>query len=183
MALTYSAMLKLGTKIPHFELKNALDGKIYASSSLSNGKPSLIMVICNHCPYVIHYHEELKRMNNDFGDSINFVAISSNDIMNYPQDGPDQMKELFLNLGLSFPYLFDETQDIAKVLRAECTPEFYLYDNNDMLVYRGRMDNSSPGNDIEVSGSDLRDACSNLLRGVQIPSNQHPSMGCNIKWK
>ena len=85
--------------------------------------------------------------------------------------------------GLSFPYLFDETQDIAKVLRAECTPEFYLYDNNGMLVYRGRMDNSSPGNDIEVSGSDLRNACSNLLRGVQIPSNQHPSMGCNIKWK
>ena len=183
MALTYSAMLKLGTKIPHFELKNALDDKIYASSSLSNGKPSLIMVICNHCPYVIHYHEELKRMNNDFGDSINFLAINSNDIINYPQDGPDQMKELFLNLELSFPYLFDETQDIAKVLRAECTPEFYLYDNNDMLVYRGRMDNSSPGNDIEVSGSDLRNACSNLLRGVQIPSNQHPSMGCNIKWK
>ena len=183
MALTYSAMLKLGTKIPHFELKNALDDKIYASSSLSNGKPSLIMVICNHCPYVIHYHEELKRINNDFGDSINFLAINSNDIINYPQDGPDQMKELFLNLELSFPYLFDETQDIAKVLRAECTPEFYLYDNNDMLVYRGRMDNSSPGNDIEVSGSDLRDACSNLLRGVQIPSNQHPSMGCNIKWK
>ena len=93
------------------------------------------------------------------------------------------MKELFLNLGLSFPYLFDETQDIAKVLRAECTPEFYLFDNNDMLVYRGRMDNSSPGNDIEVSGSDLRNACSNLLKGVPIPSNQHPSMGCNIKWK
>ena len=183
MALKYSSMLELGTKIPHFELKNALDDKIYASSSLSNGKPSLIMVICNHCPYVIHYHEELKKMNNDFGDSINFLAINSNDIINYPQDGPDQMKELFLNLGLSFPYLFDETQDIAKVLRAECTPEFYLYDNNDMLVYRGRMDNSSPGNDIEVSGSDLRNACSNLLRGVQIPSNQHPSMGCNIKWK
>ena len=183
MALTYSSMLELGTKIPHFELKNALDDKIYASSSLSNGKPSLIMVICNHCPYVIHYHEELKRMNNDFGDSINFLAINSNDIINYPQDGPDKMKELFLNLELSFPYLFDETQDIAKVLRAECTPEFYLYDNNDMLVYRGRMDNSSPGNDIEVSGSDLRNACSNLLRGVQIPSNQYPSMGCNIKWK
>ena len=122
MALTYSSMLELGTKIPHFELKNVLDDKIYSSSSLSNGKPSLIMVICNHCPYVIHYHEELKRMNNDFGDSINFLAISSNDIVNYPQDGPDQMKELFLNLGLSFPYLFDETQDIAKVLRAECTP-------------------------------------------------------------
>ena len=183
MALTYSSMLELDTKIPHFQLKNALDDNLYASTSLSNGKPSLIMVICNHCPYVIHYHEELKRMNKDFGDLIDFVAISSNDIKNYPQDGPEQMKELFTNLGLSFPYLFDETQDIAKVLRAECTPEFYLYDNNDMLVYRGRMDNSSPGNDIEVSGNDLRNACSNLLKGVPISSDQHPSMGCNIKWK
>ena len=183
MALTYSSMLELGSKIPHFQLKNALDDNLYASTSLSNGKPSLIMVICNHCPYVIHYHEELKRMNKDFGDSINFVAISSNDIKNYPQDGPEQMKELFTNLGLSFPYLFDETQDIAKVLRAECTPEFYLYDKNDMLVYRGRMDNSSPGNDIEVSGNDLRNACSNLLKVVPISSDQHPSMGCNIKWK
>ena len=183
MALTYSSMLELDTKIPHFQLKNALDDNLYASTSLSNGKPSLIMVICNHCPYVIHYHEELKRMNKDFGDLIDFVAISSNDIKNYPQDGPEQMKELFTNLGLSFPYLFDETQDIAKVLRAECTPEFYLYDNNDMLVYRGRMDNSSPGNDIEVSGNDLRNACSNQLKGVPISSDQHPSMGCNIKWK
>ena len=183
MALTYSSMLELDTKIPHFQLKNALDDNLYASTSLSNGKPSLIMVICNHCPYVIHYHEELKRINKDFGDLIDFVAISSNDIKNYPQDGPEQMKELFTNLGLSFPYLFDETQDIAKVLRAECTPEFYLYDNNDMLVYRGRMDNSSPGNDTEVSGSDLRNACSHLLNGDPISSNQHPSMGCNIKWK
>ena len=183
MALTYSSMLELDTKIPHFELKNALDDNIYASTSLLNGKPSLIMVICNHCPYVIHYHGELKRMNKDFGDSIDFVAISSNDIKNHPQDGPDQMKELFSNLGLSFPYLFDETQDIAKAFKAECTPEFYLYDKKDMLVYRGRMDNSSPGNDIKISGNDLRAACSNLLSGSPISSEQHPSMGCNIKWK
>ena len=183
MALTYSSMLKLDSKIPHFELKNVLDGQMYASSSLSNDKPSLIMVICNHCPYVIHYHDELKRINDDFGDKINFIAISSNDIINYPQDGPEQMKELFLNLGLSFPYLFDETQDIAKALKAECTPEFYLYDNSDKLVYRGRMDDSSPGNDIEISGDDLRSACSNLLHGRTISSDQHPSMGCNIKWK
>ena len=183
MALTYSSMLKLDSKIPHFELKNVLDGQMYASSSLSNDKPSLIMVICNHCPYVIHYHDELKRINDDFGHKIDFIAISSNDIMNYPQDGPEQMKELFLNLGLSFPYLFDETQDVAKALKAECTPEFYLYNNSDKLVYRGRMDDSSPGNDIEVSGNDLREACSNLLHGSTIPSDQHPSMGCNIKWK
>lgn len=183
MSLTYSSMLDLGAKFPHFELKNVLDGNMYASLTLSNGKPSLIMIICNHCPYVIHYHEEIDRMNNDFGDAIDFVAISSNDIKNYPQDGPKQMKALFFKLGLSFPYLFDENQEIAKVLKAECTPEFYLYDNNDMLVYRGRMDNSSPGNDIEVSGNDLRNACSKLLKGSPISSKQYPSMGCNIKWK
>jgi len=182
MALTYSSMLELGTKIPHFQLKNTLDDNIYASTSLSNGKPSLIMVICNHCPYVIHYHEELQRINSDFGDKIDFLAISSNDIINYPQDNPEQMKELFLRLGLFFPYLFDETQDIAKALKAECTPEFYLYDNCDKLVYRGRMDDSTPGNNIEVSGSDLRNAFLSLLNGNTICSDQHPSMGCNIKW-
>ena len=103
MALTYSSMLELGTKIPHFELKNVLDDSIYTSSILTNEKPSLIMIICNHCPYVIHYHEELKRINHDLGDQIDFLAISSNDIENYPQDGPDKMKEMFSDLGLTFP--------------------------------------------------------------------------------
>ncbi len=183
MALTYSSMLELGSKMPHFELKNVMNDKMYASTSLFNKKPSLIMVICNHCPYVIHYHEELKKMNYDFKDRIDFVAISSNDIINYPQDGPKYMKQLFKDLGLSFPYLFDETQNVARALKAECTPEFYLYNNSNMLVYRGRMDNSSPGNDIEITGNDLRSACTNLLNGGTISSNQHPSMGCNIKWK
>ena len=132
MALTYSSMLELGSKMPHFELKNVMNDKMYASISLFNNKPSLIMVICNHCPYVIHYHEELKKMNNDFKDSIDFVAISSNDIINYPQDGPKQMKQLFKDLGLSFPYLFDETQNVARALKAECTPEFYLYNNKNI---------------------------------------------------
>ena len=122
MALTYSSMLELGSKMPHFELKNVMNDKMYASTSFFNKKPSLIMVICNHCPYVIHYHEELKKMNNDFKDRIDFVAISSNDIINYPQDGPKQMKQLFKDLGLSFPYLFDETQNVARALKAECTP-------------------------------------------------------------
>jgi len=183
MALTYSSMLELGSKMPHFELKNVMNDKMYAATSLFNNKPSLIMVICNHCPYVIHYHEELKKMNNDFKDRIDFVAISSNDIINYPQDGPKYMKQLFKDLGLSFPYLFDETQNVARALKAECTPEFYLYNNKNMLVYRGRMDNSSPGNDIEITGNELRSACTNLLNGNTISSNQHPSMGCNIKWK
>ena len=183
MALTYSSMLELGSKMPHFELKNVINPKTHASTYFFNTTPSLNMDISNHCPYVIHYHEELKKMNNDFKDRIDFVAISSNDIINYPQDGPKQMKQLFKDLGLSFPYLFDETQNVARALKAECTPEFYLYNNKNMLVYRGRMDNSSPGNDIEITGNDLRSACINLLNGSAISSNQPPSRGWNIKWK
>ena len=130
-----------------------------------------------------NYHEELKRMKHDLGDQIDFLAISSNNVENYPQDGPDKMKEMFSDLGLTFPYLYDETQNVAKSFKAECTPEFYLFDNNDILVYRGRMDESSPGNDIDITGNDLRNACSNLLNGNPISTEQHPSMGCNIKWK
>ena len=183
MALTYSTMLPLGTKMPDFQLKNVLDNKLYTSSTLMNAKPSLIMVICNHCPYVIHYHDEIKKLNNDFGHKIDFVAISSNDIISYPQDGPAEMKALFHSLKLSFPYLLDETQEIARELQAECTPEFYLYDNSSLLVYRGRMDDSSPGNDINASAKDLRKAMTSLLDGKSVSSDQQPSMGCNIKWK
>ena len=183
MALTYSSMLELGTKIPHFELKNVLDDSIYTSSILTNEKPSLIMIICNHCPYVIHYHEELKRMNHYLGDQIDFLAISSNDIENYPQDGPDKMKEMFSDLGLTFPYLYDETQNAAKSFKAECTPEFYLFDKSKRLVYRGRLDSSSPGNGEEITGEDFRTALDLCIDGKEINSTQYPSMGCNIKWK
>jgi len=141
------------------------------------------MLICNHCPYVIHYHEELKRLSKDYSTQINMLAISSNDVVNYPQDGPEAMKKLFETLGLDFPYLFDETQEIAKTLKAECTPEFYLYDGNNALVYRGRMDGSSPGKDIRITGADLRGAIDALLKGAPVSSDQHPSMGCSIKWK
>ena len=182
MALTYSSMLALDSKIPHFELKNVLDGQMYASSSLSNDKPSLIMVICNHCPYVIHYHNEIQRLAGDYAEILNMVAISSNDTENYPQDGPDKMSELWKDLGLSFPYLFDSTQEIAKKYKAECTPEFYLFNRSQQLVYRGRLDESSPNSGIEPTGKDLRDAIDNLIGGKEINSNQLPSMGCNIKW-
>ena len=183
MALVYSSMLELGGNIPDFKLFNALDGQIYSSSSLHDGKASLIMVICNHCPYVIHYHEELKLLANDYGTRINMVAISSNDVERYPQDLPEAMKELFETLGLDFPYLYDETQEIAKALKAECTPEFYLYDENNELVYRGRMDGSSPGKDIPITGADLRAAIDALLYRTDNSAEQHPSMGCSIKWK
>ena len=176
-------MLELGSKIPDFKLINALDGHLYSSTTLHKDKPALIMVICNHCPYVIHYHEELKRLSNDYGVQINMVAISPNDVERYPQDGPEAMKKLFETLGLDFPYLYDETQEVAKALKAECTPEFYLYDENSELVYRGRMDASSPGKDIPITGADLRGAIDALLKGDSVSSDQHPSMGCSIKWK
>jgi len=147
-----------------------------------NAKPSLIMVICNHCPYVIHYHDEIKKLINDYVD-IRFIAISSNDIENYPQDSPEKMKQLFQDLGISIPYLFDETQEIAKLFKAECTPEFYLFNKDRALIYRGRLDSSSPGNLDEVDGSDLRKAIDLTLHNKKIDFDQFPSMGCNIKWK
>ena len=176
-------MLELGSNLEKFNLLNTVSGDDFSSSELDEKKPSLIMFICNHCPYVIHYHDEIKRLANDFDNTINMVAISSNDVQEYPQDGPDKMRELWVDLGLSFPYLFDSTQEIAKKYKAECTPEFYLFDNCERLVYRGRLDESSPNSGIEVSGQDLRDAINNLISGKEINSNQLPSMGCNIKWK
>ena len=182
MALTYSSMLELGSNLKEFNLLNAVNGNNFSSSELDEIKPSLIMFICNHCPYVIHYHDEIKRLADDYAEILNMVAISSNDIKNYPQDGPDKMKELWEDQGLTFPYLFDSTQEIAKKYKAECTPEFYLFDHSQKLVYRGRLDESSPNSTIEPTGKDLRDAIDNLTNGKEISSNQLPSMGCNIKW-
>ena len=183
MALTYSSMLELQTDLIGFDLLNSLSNKNFSSDSLDVDKSSLIMFICNHCPYVIHYHDEIIRLEKDYSKKINLVAISSNDIINYPQDSPAKMKELWETLGLSFPYLFDETQDVAKKYKAECTPEFYLFDSNKKLIYRGRMDETSPGSDKKPSGKDLRTAIDNLENNRPISNDQHPSMGCNIKWK
>ena len=183
MALTYSSMLDLQTDLIGFDLLNSLSNKNFSSDSLDVNKSSLIMFICNHCPYVIHYHDEIIRLEKDYFKKINLVAISSNDVINYPQDSPAKMKELWKNLGLSFPYLFDETQEVAKKYKAECTPEFYLFDSNKKLIYRGRMDETSPGSDKKPSGKDLRTAIDNLENNRPISNDQHPSMGCNIKWK
>ena len=183
MALTYSSMLELQTDLIGFDLLNSLSNKNFSSDSLDVDKPSLIMFICNHCPYVIHYHDEIIQLEKDYSKKVNLVAISSNDIINYPQDSPAKMKELWETLGLSFPYLFDETQDVAKKYKAECTPEFYLFDSNKKLIYRGRMDETSPGSDKKPSGKDLRTAIDNLENNRPISNDQHPSMGCNIKWK
>lgn len=176
-------MLPLGTKLIAFELIDTVSEKNFSSDELEISKPTLIMFICNHCPYVIHYHSEIQKIYKDYKDQINMVAISSNDIDNYPQDAPEHMQDLWKELGLSFPYLFDETQMVAKAYKAECTPEFYLFDNNRKLVYRGRLDESSPNSAILPSGKDLRDAIENLLNEREISLEQFPSMGCNIKWK
>ena len=183
MSLTYSSMLPLGTKLIAFELIDTVSEKNFSSDELEISKPTLIMFICNHCPYVIHYHSEIQKIYKDYKDQINMVAISSNDIDNYPQDAPEHMQDLWKELGLSFPYLFDETQMVAKSYKAECTPEFYLFDNNRKLVYRGRLDESSPNSAILPSGKDLRDSIENLLNEREISLEQFPSMGCNIKWK
>ena len=183
MALTYSSMLDLQTDLINFKLHNVVDDNTFSSSELNTSKPTLIMFICNHCPYVIHYHDEIKRLALDYLDRFNFVAISSNDIENYPQDSPDKMKELWHELGLDFPYLHDESQEIARLYKAECTPEFYLFNTNQKLEYRGRMDESSPGSNQVPSGKDLRTAMNNLQNNTPISDEQFPSMGCNIKWK
>ena len=183
MSLTYSSMLPLGTKLIAFELVDTVSEKNFSSDEFEISKPTLIMFICNHCPYVIHYHSEIQKIYKDYKDQTNMVAISSNDIDNYPQDGPQHMQGLWKELGLSFPYLFDETQMVAKAYKAECTPEFYLFDNNRKLVYRGRLDESSPNSAILPSGKDLRGAIENLLSEKEVSLEQFPSMGCNIKWK
>ena len=183
MALTYSSMLPLGTKLIDFNLPNTISNQNFDSSDLMADKPILLMIICNHCPYVIHYHDELKRLYKDYSESLSFVAISSNDVVNYPEDSPEKMKELWAELNFTFPYLHDETQEIAKAYQAECTPEFYLFNQNQNLVYRGRCDETSPGSDQKPNGKDLREAINALLTGSEISQEQFPSMGCNIKWK
>lgn len=183
MSLTYSSMLDLNSTLIEFDLPNSVSNNCFSSKNLDSKKPSLIMFICNHCPYVIHYHQQIQSLENDFGKKINLIAISSNDIKNYPQDHPDKMSLLWDKLGLTFPYLFDESQSVAKRYKAECTPEFYLFNANEKLVYRGRFDETSPSSKNIPDGKDLRNAITNLLEGKLISTDQHPSMGCSIKWK
>ena len=172
---------EFGWKAQNFSLQSTRN-EIIELNKARGQNGTLIMFICNHCPYVIHYHGELQKLAEDYQDDFNLVAISSNDIVNYPQDAPDKMNLLWNDLGLSFPYLFDENQEIAKKYKAECTPEFYLFDKEKKLVYRGRFDATSPGSENKPDGSDLRNAMQNCLDGNEISGEQHPSMGCNIKW-
>ena len=184
MALTESNEFKLGTKAPDFTLINTIDDKEYALHQLKGSKGTVIMFICNHCPFVIHVNSELVKMANEFQENgINFIAISSNEIENYPQDAPKFMKEVAENLNYPFPYLFDETQEVAKAYDAACTPDFYVFDADLKAVYHGQLDDSRPGNSAPLNGRDIRNAVNNLLKGKEPVKNQKPSMGCGIKWK
>lgn len=183
MSATLSTMLKIGTKAPDFSLPDTEGNKVTLSSlSIDNGL--MIMFICNHCPYVKHLNEALVKFANEYDDKgIQCIAISSNDIENYPQDAPRLMKVLAEQHNFPFPYLYDESQEVAKACKAACTPDFFLFDGNLELFYRGQFDDSRPGNEKPVTGSDIRNAVNSLLKAENAPDQQIPSMGCNIKWK
>ncbi|MCA6075378.1 thioredoxin family protein [Fulvivirga sedimenti] len=184
MALTPSKMLPLGTEVPDFTLPDTVSGQNLSYADVRGEKGTLVMFICNHCPYVKHVQSELVKISVDYsGEGIGFVAISSNDVEKYPEDGPDRMREVARKWGYSFPYLFDETQGVAKDFQAACTPDFYLFDHQDKLVYRGQLDSSRPGNGKPLDGKDMRQALNDLVNGNPVSENQIPSQGCNIKWK
>lgn len=176
MARTPSTMLELGTSAPDFSLPDPASGKTISLTSFA-GKPVLVMFISNHCPFVLHVKDELKALGRDYEGMV--VAIGSNDISTHPADGPDKMK----TEGYPFPYLYDASQSVAKAYKAACTPDFFLFDKNHRLAYRGQLDGSRPGNGVEVSGGDLRAAFDALIAGTPVSQSQKPSLGCNIKWK
>lgn len=184
MAITPSNMLPLGTIALDFNLPDTVSYKQRTLQQLKGEKGTLVMFICNHCPFVIHLDEALVQLGKDYADSeLSIIAISANDYGAYPQDGPTEMAKKARRLGYTFPYLYDESQETAKAYQAACTPDFFLFDSKLSCVYRGQFDDSRPGSEVPVTGKDLRGAIDHLLAGEAIPSEQKPSMGCNIKWK
>lgn len=177
-------MLPLGTPAPDFSLPDVVTGKTVSLAGFKNSPALLVMFICNHCPYVKHVQAGLTQMAKDFqARGVAVVGLSSNDVRNYPEDSPEKMKEEARRAGYSFPYLYDESQSIARAYRAACTPDFFLFDGQRKLVYRGQMDGARHGNNVPVTGNDLRAAVDSVLAGKPVASNQIPSLGCNIKWK
>lgn len=184
MSLTPSNMLPLGTTAPQFKLYDTISKYKLSLNTLKGKKATVIFFICNHCPYVIHVNHELVKIANDFKDKdVSFIAISSNDVENYPQDAPNLMQQAANDWQYPFPYLYDETQGVAKAYDAACTPDTYVFDKDLKLVYRGQIDDSRPENNVTVTGIDLRNTLQNVLKGYKISEIQKPSMGCNIKWK
>jgi thiol-disulfide isomerase/thioredoxin len=185
MAATSSNMMPLGTIAPDFELPDTVIGSNFKLQNLRGEKGTIIMFICNHCPYVLHIKDQLIDIARHYkNQGINTIAISANDIKNFPQDAPDKMQALMADWGNPFAaYLFDASQNVARAYQAACTPDIFLFDADLVCVYRGRIDAATPKNDIPVTGSDLRDALDNLLAGKPVNEKQLPSIGCNIKWK
>ena len=184
MARTPSNMLPLGTPAPNFRLPDTVSGRTCGLDELRGKSGTVVMFICNHCPFVKHVNAEIVRLSCQYQPlGIAFVAISSNDVAHYPEDSPEKMKQTANREGYPFPYLYDESQQTARDYDAACTPDFYLFDREGLLVYRGQLDDSRPGNGIPVTGADLEGALKNLLAGKPVSANQKPSLGCNIKWK
>jgi peroxiredoxin len=183
MARTESTMLPLGTRAPHFALPDVVSGRAVASSEF-DGRPLLVAFISNHCPYVKHILPGFVAMAHDFiAQGASVVAISSNDVEQYPDDGPEAMREVSAQHGFNFPYLYDESQEVARAYRAACTPDFFLFDAQGNLAYRGQMDGARKSNEVPVDGADLRAALADVLAGREASVQQRPSLGCNIKWK
>ena len=185
MVLTASTMLALGTQAPDFSLTDLRSGtKSISLKSFSDREGLLVMFICSHCPYVKHVQDELARLGQDYQQrSLGIVAISSNDPTVQPEDAPNKLKQMAERLGFTFPYCFDETQEVAKAYTAACTPDFFLFDNERKLVYRGQLDDSRPGNDQPINGHSLRAAIGAVLERRPVSADQRASLGCNIKWK
>lgn len=183
MVKTASTMLPLGTKAPDFSLMN-VDGQTVSLSDFEGSPALLVIFMCNHCPFVKHVAHELARLGHEYQPrGVAIVGISSNDVSGYPADSPEQMIHEAELQGYSFAYLYDETQEVARAYKAACTPDFFLFDGEQKLVYRGQLDSSRPGNGVPVTGEDLRRAIDMVLAGQPVPAGQTPSIGCNIKWK
>ena len=183
MVAVSSTMLELGTRAPHFALPDT-DGRTVSLDGLRNAPALLVMFICNHCPYVRHLRTAFAQLGREYqARGVAIVGIMSNDVERYPDDHPDRMREERADAGWTFPYLYDATQEVAHAYRAACTPDFFLFDGDQRLVYRGQFDDSRPRNDLPVTGRDLRDALDAVLEGRPVPADQTPSIGCNIKWK
>ena len=184
MALTESTMLSLGTKAPDFQLPDVVWDKTITLETFADQEALLVMFICQHCPFVKHVKYELAKLGRDYANSnLGIIAISANDVVNYPDDAPEKLKMMAQELGFTFPLCYDESQATAKAYTAACTPDFFLFEASRKLVYRGQLDDSRPGNNIAVTGKDLRAAIDALLTGKTISPVQKPSIGCNIKWK
>ena len=184
MVKTASTMMPLGTPAPAFSLTNTVDGQTVSLDDFSDIPGLLVIFMCNHCPFVVHLRDALAEFGKEYQEQgLAIVGISSNDIGGYPQDGPEKMKDEAASAGYAFPYLFDQTQEVAKAYHAACTPDFFLFDRDKKLAYRGQFDDSRPDSGIPITGKDLRAACDAVLAGQPVSEDQSPSIGCNIKWR